>query len=162
MTSRTAAEQLHAIYVEELRRALAPAEDAKASQRQIEGLITEAERIGPTTWTEPDATTWIWSDLHLGHEHSRSVFGRPFGTAAAADEAMMGVWEDEVSGNESIICLGDVTVDGKGSGTRLRRRRTVTSGRSARQSRTHGAQSARRWLRRWSGEELATENGSGS
>ena len=55
----------------------------------------------------------IWSDLHLGHEHSRSVFGRPLRTAAAADEAMMGAWEDEAGGNENNICLGDVTVDGE-------------------------------------------------
>ena len=46
------------------------------NSRQIEALIRRARTIGPVAYTEPDATTWIWSDLHLGHEHSRTVFER--------------------------------------------------------------------------------------
>lgn len=82
-------------------------------RRQIEALIRQARTAEPAACTEPDATTWIWSDLHLGHEHSRTVFGRPFRTAAAADEAMMAAWYEEVAEGESIICLGNVTVDGE-------------------------------------------------
>ena len=57
--------------------------------------------------------TWIWSDLYLGREHSRSAFGRPFRTAAAADEAMIDTWYEQVADGQTIICLGDVTVDGE-------------------------------------------------
>ena len=81
--------------------------------RQIEALIRTAQTASPAACTEPDATTWIWSDLHLGHEHSRSTFGRPFRTAAAADEAMMEAWYEQVAEGDSIICLGDITVDGE-------------------------------------------------
>ena len=83
------------------------------NRRQTEALIRQARRLGPAACTEPDGTTWIWSDLHLGHESSRSVFGRPFPTAAAADEAMMEAWYEQVAEGETIICLGDVTVDGE-------------------------------------------------
>ena len=84
------------------------------NRRQTEALIRRARTIGPAAYTKPDATTWIWSDLDLGHERSRSVFGRPFPTAAAAaDEAMMEAWYEQVAEGETIICLGDVTVDGE-------------------------------------------------
>ena len=106
-------ERLHALYVDELRQSLVPPIDSMVNRQQTEALIRQARRIGPAAYTEPDATTWIWSDLHLGHEHSRNVFGRPFPTAAAADEAMMEAWYEQVGEGETIICLGDVTVDGE-------------------------------------------------
>ena len=83
------------------------------NRRQTEALIRRAHTIGPAACTEPDATTWIWSDLHLGHEHSRSVFGRPFPTADAAGEGMMEAWYEQVGEDETIICLGDISVDGE-------------------------------------------------
>lgn len=110
---REPAERLQALYVDELRQSLVPPVGSMVNRRQTEALIRRARTIGPAAYTEPDATTWIWSDLHLGHEHSRSVFGRPFPTAAAADEAMMNAWYEEVAAGETIICLGDVTVDGE-------------------------------------------------
>ena len=72
----------------------------------MEALIGRARTGEAATCTEPDTATWIWSDLHLGHEHSRSAFGRPFRTAAAADEAMMDAWYEQVADGETIICLG--------------------------------------------------------
>ena len=57
-------------------------------------------------------TSTSGTDLHLGHELSRSVFGRPFPSAADADEAMMGAWYEQVGEGEIVICLGDVSVDG--------------------------------------------------
>ena len=113
MAAGTAAERLHALYVDELRQSLLPPVHPMVNGRQIEALIQRARSAEPAACTEPDATTWIWSDLHLGHEHSRTVFGRPFRTAAAADEAMIEAWYEEVAEGETIICLGDVTVDGE-------------------------------------------------
>ena len=113
MAAGTAAERLHALYVDELRQSLLPPVHATMDRRQIEALIRRGRTAEPAGFTEPDATTWIWSDLHLGHEHSRTVFGRPFRTAAAADEAMIEAWYVEVAEDETIICLGDITVDGE-------------------------------------------------
>ena len=107
------AERLQALYIDELRQSLVPPVRSMVNRRQTEALITRARTIGPAAYTEPDATTWIWSDLHLGHEHSRTVFERPFPTAAAADQAMMNAWYEEVAEGETIICLGDATVDGE-------------------------------------------------
>ena len=113
MAGKTAAKRLHGLYVDELRQSLRPPVHPRVNRRQTKASIRQAGTIGPAAYTEPDATTWFWSDLHLGHEHSRSVFGRPFPTAAAADEAMMDAWYEEVAAGETIICLGDITVDGE-------------------------------------------------
>ena len=113
MAAETAAERLHELYVDELRRSLLPPVRPMVNRRQIEALIRRARTAEAAACTEPDAMTWIWSDLHLGHEQSRSAFGRPFRTAAAADQGMMEAWYEQVAEGETIICLGDVTVDGE-------------------------------------------------
>ena len=113
MAAETGAERLHTLYVDELRQSLPSPGGSMVNRRQTEAVIRQARTIGRAPCAEPDAATWIWSDLHLGHEHSRSVFGRPFRTAAAADEAMMEAWYEQVAESETIICLGDVTVDGE-------------------------------------------------
>ena len=119
MAAETAAERLHALYVDELRRSLLPPVRPMVNRRQIEALIRRARTAEAAACTEPDAMTWIWLDLHLGHEQSRSAFGRPFRTAAAADQAMMGAWYEQVAEGERIICLGDHL-----PGRRHRRRRS--------------------------------------
>ncbi|MCY4636592.1 MAG: metallophosphoesterase [Acidobacteria bacterium] len=107
-----AAERLHALYVEELERVLAPPVHPMVNERQTRALIRMAHAARPGVCEAPDATTWIWSDLHLGHKPSLGVFFRPFGTVGRADEAMMDTWYDLVGADDTIICLGDVSVDG--------------------------------------------------
>ena len=106
------AARLHALYIEELQHSLLPPARPTEHRSQTESLMERAHAIGPAEYAGPDATTWLWSDLHLGHEHSRTVFSRPFPTAAAADTAMMEAWHEQVADDETVICLGDVTVDG--------------------------------------------------
>ena len=56
---------------------------------------------GPATCEEPDETTWIWSDLHLGDEMSLEVFDRSFRTAHEADRAMMNATSPTVPGTST-------------------------------------------------------------
>ena len=64
-------ERVQALYVDELRQSLVPPVRSMVNRRQTDALIRRARTIGPAAYTEPDATTWIRSDLHLGHEHWR-------------------------------------------------------------------------------------------
>ncbi len=68
--------------------------------------------MGPATCEEPDETTWIWSDLHLGNEMSLEVFDRPFRRVHEAEREMMTAWRDVVDIDDTIVCLGDIGVDG--------------------------------------------------
>ncbi len=85
-----AAERLHALYADELVHSLMPFVHPIVDTRQTQALIRHARAIGPGQCEAPDETTWIWSDLHLGHKVSLGVFFRPFGTVRRADQAMIG------------------------------------------------------------------------
>ena len=104
---------LQALYIDELRRSLVPPIHPMVNGRQTETLIRRAECEAAAACSVADVVTWVWSDLYLGHEHSRRAFGRSFRTAAEADRAMMEAWYEQVAEGETIICLGDVTVDGE-------------------------------------------------
>ena len=108
----TAAEQLHNLYVEELRRSLLPPVHPNVNGRQTQAMIRRALTAQPGLCEGPDATTWIWSDLHLGDFGSVMAFDRPFRTPHEMDQAMMDAWYELVGGDDTIICLGDATVDG--------------------------------------------------
>ena len=107
-----AAERLHALYIDELVHSLMPSVHPMVDTRQTQALIRNARATGSGLCEAPDETTWIWSDLHLGHKVSLGVFFRPFGTVRWADQAMMDAWYDLVGADDTIICLGDVGVDG--------------------------------------------------
>ena len=106
------ATRLRNVYIEELNRALGPPVHKSVNAAQIRGMLHHARDGDPILYEEPDEKTWIWSDLHLGHEISISAFGRPFHTAQAADKAMQRAWVERVAEDDTIICLGDITVDG--------------------------------------------------
>ena len=63
---------LQSLYIDELRRSLVPPTHPMVNGRQTETLIRRAECEAAAACTAADAVTWVWSDLHLGHEHSRS------------------------------------------------------------------------------------------
>ena len=108
----TAAALVHELYIEELKQALMPPVHPMVNGEQTQALIRSAQGMGPATCKEPDETTWIWSDLHLGDEMSLEVFDRPFRTVHEADREMMTAWRDVVDIDDTIVCLGDIGVDG--------------------------------------------------
>ncbi len=55
-------------------------------------------------------STWIWSDLHLDHEGIIGHGHRPHGSAAAMTRELCAAWRQRVGTDETIVCLGDVTV----------------------------------------------------
>ena len=67
----------------------------------------------------PDETTWVWSDLHLGHDPSIRAFRRPFLHVRQMDDVMFRTWKLSVEDDHTIICLGDATI-GTLHGHRLR------------------------------------------
>ena len=94
-----AAERLHALYIEELERALAPPVHPMVDERQTRALIRMAHTAGPGVRPAP------------GAQAVARVFFRPFATVRLADRAMMDASYDLVGVGETIICLDDVGVD---------------------------------------------------
>ncbi len=74
------AERLHTLYVEQLRGSLRPPVHPPVNRRRTQAMVHRARDGGPGLCEERDATTWIWSDLHLGDKASITAFNRPFRT----------------------------------------------------------------------------------
>lgn len=108
----TLAERLHGIYVGELSRALREPTPQSLHATQARAMVHRARTSPPIVHEEPDESTWIWSDLHLGHDFSIGVFSRPFDSARSADKAMHRAWSGCAAEGDTTLCLGDVTVDG--------------------------------------------------
>ena len=106
------AERLHRLYIDELQQSLMPPIHRRVNERQTQALIRRARNGGPGLCEGPDATTWLWSDLHLGDMASIVAFDRPFEMPYEVDQIVMDAWYELVGAAETIICLGDVSVDG--------------------------------------------------
>ena len=113
---KATAERLHALYVSQLVQSLMPPVHPPVhpveDTRQTQALIRHARATGPRLYEAPDENTWIWSDLHLGDKASIVAFDRPFETPYEMDQAMMNAWHEQVGATETIICMGDIGVDG--------------------------------------------------
>ena len=109
--SEAAAGRLHKLYADELRQSLRSPVHPMVNARQTRAMIRRAREGGPGLYEGPDPKTWIWSDLHLGHEDSLTAFDRPFPTPDDMDQAMRHAWYELVDVDDTIICLGDVGVD---------------------------------------------------
>ena len=59
---------------------------------------------------EQASRSWIWSDLHLNHGAIIVAGGRPFRDSTRMRGALLAAWQETVSEDELIICLGDVTI----------------------------------------------------
>ena len=68
--------------------------------------------------------TWVFSDPHFEHAASVAVFGRPFRSCHHGDSYLLEQWTHDVRDQDTVICLGDVTMDRPTDGLidRLRRR----------------------------------------
>ena len=58
----------------------------------------------------PPEHTWIWSDLHLGDGNAFAIWNRPFLNVDQMNGHLLREWERVVDADDTIICLGDVTV----------------------------------------------------
>ena len=61
--------------------------------------------------TTPPARTWIWSDLHLGDAKALTRWDRPFRDVDEMNAHLLEQWEQAVGPDDTVICLGDVSVD---------------------------------------------------
>ena len=111
-TPEELAERLHGNYIGELARALREPAPKSLQATHARAMIRRARTTRPIVHDGPDERTWIWSDLHLGHDFSIGVFNRPFHSARAADKAMHRTWSGCAADGDTTLCLGDISVDG--------------------------------------------------
>ena len=123
--TRMSATTFKTLYEAQLEEDLEPPVHAHVDRRATRCMLDFSRRM--RAGELPEATSgriWIWSDLHLGHTTTVSSFARPFASAEEMDDALFRNWHRTVNPADTIICLGDVAIDGL-SGTRLKRLRSA-------------------------------------
>ena len=58
----------------------------------------------------PADSTWVWSDLHLGHENIIRYTNRPFGDVEEMNASLYANWNDAVGEDDILIFVGDVAM----------------------------------------------------
>ena len=97
-----------------------------AHDRSAAGAVLEASRrlLGARLPSADEHRTWVFSDPHFEHEASVAIFGRPFRHCHHGDGYLLEQWPRDVLDHDTVICLGDVTMNRPTDGLidRLRRR----------------------------------------
>lgn len=123
--SLVTAEGLKALYETELRYHVGNPRLAPAERQGLWKLFSASRRMPSGELREQDHEgLWLWSDLHLSHAMTISVFGRPYSTPKEMDDALFGVWRRLVDPADTVVILGDVAIGGL-SGSQLKRFRAA-------------------------------------
>ncbi|MCY4121557.1 MAG: hypothetical protein OXG72_11630, partial [Acidobacteria bacterium] len=104
-------EELDKLYREHLMRALQPPQSSHvvAWQARLQ-LIWMETAVGGSISPATAEGTWIWSDLHLEHAGIIRHGGRPHRDVHAMNSMLLSAWRERVGDDETIVCLGDVTL----------------------------------------------------
>ena len=74
-------------------------------------VLNACQRLPATTPPpEDEHRTWVFADPHFEHEGSIHAFGRPFWSSAQGDAHLLDGWTRNVRNDDTVICLGDVTM----------------------------------------------------
>ena len=113
-------DEAHRLHRRELQRLLT-SDEKHTNRKTTRWLLRETERTQAAVYEETDATTWIWSDLHLHHANIIRYCERPFGSRDEMDEALFDAWYEHVREADTIICVGDLALGGSLDSRRLER-----------------------------------------
>ncbi len=87
-------------------------------------LAASRHLTGARLRSRDERRTWVFSDPHFEHEASVGIFDRPFQNCHHGDAYLLEHWTRDVRDDDTLICLGDVTMGRPTDGLidRLRRR----------------------------------------
>ena len=105
------APQLKVLYERQLAEDLKPPVAESVDRRATRAMLRASRAMSAGEFCEDDhAGVWLWSDLHLAHALSISLFGRPFRTTKEMADELFERWCLTVEPEARIICLGDVSL----------------------------------------------------
>ena len=84
-----------------------------AHDRNAAAAVLAASRrlLGAMLLPGDEPRTWVFSDPHFEHEASIGIFGRPFRHCHHGDGYLLEQWTRDVLNHDTVICLGDVTMN---------------------------------------------------
>ena len=110
ITSRMNARALKEHYEAELEARSRPGGGDNRHGRRMFRAMLRACRDLPTCQLDKPESTWVWSDLHLGHDNIIRYTNRPFADAAQMDACLYDNWEGTVGNDDDLVFVGDVAM----------------------------------------------------
>ena len=83
--------------------------DNRHGRRMFRAMLRACRDL-PTCQPDRPESTWVWSDLHLGHDNIIRYTNRPFADAAQMDLSLYDNWEATVGGDDEVVFVGDVAM----------------------------------------------------
>lgn len=103
--------ELDELYREQLLREVRPPIAGHVIPWQVRAQLVWMEYArGKELAVEEVDRTWIWSDPHFDHEGIIEHGGRPHPDATAMTSMLCAAWRARVGTDDTIVCLGDVTI----------------------------------------------------
>ena len=104
------AQALKRLYESELEtRSLPDSGDRRNSRRMFRAVLKASRELTPCEIRDP-ASTWVWSDLHLGHANIIRYTDRPFADADIMDSTLYANWDATVGNDDEVVFVGDVAM----------------------------------------------------
>ncbi|MCY4508841.1 MAG: metallophosphoesterase, partial [Acidobacteria bacterium] len=104
--------ELQRLYQEQLAAQVADTRLAAHDRNAAAAVLAASRRLmGVMLRPDEEHRTWVFSDPHFRDEASVAVFGRPFRSAHHGDGYLLELWTHDVRDQDTVLCLGDVTID---------------------------------------------------
>ncbi len=89
---------------------LAETGEGKNGRKVFQAMLRALNALPAKHLDDCPAKTWVWSDLHLGHNNIIRYCNRPFANAEAMNQRLYANWEATVGAEDLLILVGDVAM----------------------------------------------------
>ncbi len=83
---------------------------SRQTRRMFRAMLRATTDLPSRNLATPSDATWVWSDLHLGHENIIRYTNRPFENVGVMNAHLYANWEASVGENDTLVFVGDVAM----------------------------------------------------
>ena len=86
------------------------AKGSRENRRMFRAMKRACSELPARRLKPNGGATWVWSDLHLGHENIIRYTNRPFADVVEMNARLYANWDATVGEHETLIFVGDVAM----------------------------------------------------
>ena len=84
--------------------------ESRQTRRMFRAMLQASGDLPARSLAAKADATWVWSDLHLGHENIIRYANRPFGDVEAMNAHLYANWDATVGEDDTLIFVGDIAM----------------------------------------------------
>ncbi|MDE0223681.1 MAG: hypothetical protein OXP28_00930 [Gammaproteobacteria bacterium] len=83
---------------------------SRETRRMFRGMLRATRELPARSLAQSRGATWVWSDLHLGHENIIRYTNRPFEDVAEMNARLYANWDAAVGEKDTLVFVGDIAM----------------------------------------------------